>query len=94
VTKAELVEDVTEATGLKKKDVTSVVEAVFRSIAATLRKHEKVQIVGFGTFEARKRKARVGRNPQTQETIRIAPSWSLLFRPGKDLKDLVRGKGR
>lgn len=94
MTKAELIDAVTEETGLKKKDVTSAVEAMFDSLASALKKHEKVQLVGFGTFEARRRKARVGRNPRTQETIRIGPSWSLVFRPGKELKDLVSGKAR
>jgi DNA-binding protein HU-beta len=94
VTKAELIDEVTEATGLKKKDVTSVVEAVFGAMAGQLKKHEKVQIVGFGTFEARRRKARVGRDPRTQEKIPIAASWSLAFRPGKQLREMVTGKAR
>jgi DNA-binding protein HU-beta len=94
LTKAELIDAVTEETGLKKKDVACAVEAAFDAIAGALKKHEKVQLVGFGTFEARKRKARVGRNPRTQETIRIAPGWSLGFRAGKELKDLVSGKSR
>lgn len=94
VTKAELIDEATEATGLKKKDVTSVVEAVFGAMAGQLKKHEKVQIVGFGTFEARHRKARVGRDPRTQEKIPIAASWSLAFRPGKQLREMVTGKAR
>lgn len=94
VTKAELIDEVTEATGLKKKDVTNVVEAVFGAMAGQLKKHEKVQIVGFGTFEARRRKARVGRDPRTQEKIPIAASWSLAFRPGKQLREMVTGKAR
>jgi len=92
VTKAELIDEVTEATGLKKKDVTNAVEAVFSTITAQLKKHQKVQIVGFGTFEPRRRKARVGRDPRNQETIRIPASWSLGFRPGKQLKETVSGK--
>lgn len=94
MTKAELIDEVTEATGLKKKDVTNVVEAVFGAMAGQLKKHEKVQIVGFGTFEARRRKARVGRDPRTQEKIPIAASWSLAFRPGKQLREMVTGKAR
>jgi DNA-binding protein HU-beta len=92
VTKADLIDDVTQATGLKKKDVTNVVEAVFSTMAAQLKRHEKVQIVGFGTFEPRRRKARVGRDPRNQKTIRISASWSLGFRPGKQLKEMVSGK--
>ncbi len=92
MTKAELIDEVTEATGLRKKDVTSVVESLFTGMAAALRRHEKVQIVGFGTFEARPRKARIGRDPRTQEEIRIGPSWSLGFRPAKQLRTALRGR--
>jgi DNA-binding protein HU-beta len=92
VTKADLIDDVTQATGLKKKDVTNVVEAVFSTMTGQLKRHEKVQIVGFGTFEPRRRKARVGRDPRNQKTIRIPASWSLGFRPGKQLKEMVSGK--
>jgi DNA-binding protein HU-beta len=94
VTKADLIDEVANATGLTKKEVTNIVEAVFNHMAHALEKHEKVQIVGFGTFEPRRRKARVGRDPRTQEEIRIGASWSLNFRPGKQLRDLVTGKSR
>jgi DNA-binding protein HU-beta len=94
VTKADLIDEVANATGLTKKEVTNIVEAVFDQMTNALEKHEKVQIVGFGTFEPRRRKARIGRDPRTQEEIRIGPSWSLNFRPGKQLKDLLTGKGR
>lgn len=94
MTKADLIDEVADATGLTKKEVTNIVEAVFDQMTDTLRKHEKVQIVGFGTFEPRRRKARMGRDPRTQEEIRIGPSWSLNFRAGKQLKELVSGKGR
>lgn len=92
LTKAELIDQVTRQSGLKKKDVTVVVESVFGAISGRLKKHEKVQIVGFGTFEPRHRKARIGRDPRTQEAIPIGPSWSLIFRPGKQLKSMVAGK--
>lgn len=94
MTKADLIDEVANATGLTKKEVTNIVEAVFDQMTNALEKHEKVQIVGFGTFEPRRRKARIGRDPRTQEEIRIGPSWSLSFRPGKQLKDLLTGKGR
>lgn len=92
MTKADLIDEVSEATGLRKKDVTSVVEAAFAAMMGALRRHEKVQIVGFGTFEPRRRKARIGRDPRTQEMIRIGASWSLNFRPGKQLKDTITGR--
>jgi DNA-binding protein HU-beta len=92
LTKAELIAAVAERTGLKKKDLDTILDAVLAVIAATLKKHEKVQISGFGTFEARRRRARTGRNPRTQEMIRVGPSWSLGFRAGKQLKQVVSGK--
>jgi DNA-binding protein HU-beta len=94
VTKADLIDAVTEHTGLRKKDVTTVVEAAFGTMAAALTHHEKVQIVGFGSFEPRQRKARLGRDPRNQAEIKIPASWSLGFRPGKQLKQAVTGKSR
>ncbi len=93
MTKAELIDEVAERTGASKKETTWIIDAMFGAIAAKLKKHEKVQISGFGTFEPRKRKARVGRNPRTQEEIKVAASWSLGFRPGKQLRSIVSGKG-
>jgi nucleoid DNA-binding protein len=92
VTKADLIDEVTKLVEMRKKDVADVVEAVFDTMTAALKRHEKVQIVGFGTFEPRRRKARIGRDPRTQEEIRIAASWSLNFRPGKQLKEKLTGK--
>ena len=93
MTKADLIDEVSEATRIRKKDVTAVVEAVFAGMTAQLKKHQKVQIVGFGTFETRRRKARMGRDPRTQRAISISASWSLGFRAGKQLKDAVSGRG-
>lgn len=92
MTKAELIDEVTNQTGLKKKDVADVVEATFGAMAQELKKHNKVQIVGFGTFEPRRRRARVGRDPRTQKEIKIGASWSLGFRPGKQLKEMMSGR--
>lgn len=94
MTKADLIDAVTEQTELKKKDVTTLVEAVFATMAAALKAHEKVQIVGFGSFEPRQRKARVGRDPRNQKEIKIPASWSLGFKAGKQLKEAVSGKSR
>ena len=93
MTKAELIDEVTERTGIRKREVVATIDALFGAITARLRRHEKVQISGFGTFEPRRRKARVGRNPRTQEAIKVAASWSLGFRPGKQLRSVVSGKG-
>lgn len=88
--KAELVENVAKKTGLTKKDATAAVEAVFGSIQDDLKKDDKVQLIGFGTFEVRNRAARKGRNPQTGKEIEIAASKVPAFKPGKALKDAVK----
>lgn len=85
--KTELIAKVAEMTELSKKDVTSVVEAVFDSIADALQNGDKVQLVGFGNFEVRERTARKGRNPQTGEEIDIPASKVPAFKPGKALKE-------
>ena len=85
--KAELVEKVAAKTNLTNKDVTATVEALFETIQETLSKGEKVQVIGFGTFEVRERAARKGRNPQTGKEIKIAASKVPGFKAGKALKD-------
>lgn len=88
--KSELIGQVAEATGLSKKDATPVVEAVFEAISDNLAKGEKVQVIGFGTFEVRDRAARKGRNPQTGEEIEIPATKVPAFKAGKALKDAVK----
>ena len=92
MTKPELIEAVVKAAKLRKKEAAGAVDAVFDSIASTLKKGQKVQVVGFGTFEVRRRKARTGRNPRTQETIKIGPSKTPAFRAGKQLRAAVSGR--
>lgn len=87
--KAELINAVAEKAELSKKDTEAAVNAVVDVITAALKKDDKVQLVGFGSFETRKRAARVGRNPKTKETIKIAASKVPAFKPGKALKDAV-----
>jgi len=89
MTKTDLVDKIAEKTGLTKKDTGNVVNTLFETIQETLADHEKVQIIGFGTFEARKRKARKGRNPQTGETIDIPARMTPAFKAGKNLKEAV-----
>lgn len=88
--KSELINAVAESAGLSKKDATSAVEAVFETIQTALAEDEKVQIIGFGTFEVRERAARKGRNPQTGKEIDIAASKVPAFKAGKALKDAVK----
>ncbi len=89
LTKAELVRQVAERTGMTKKDTALVVNAVFETIMDALAKGEKVQIAGFGVFEVKQRAERVGRNPRTGEEIKIPPRKVPVFRVGKELKTRV-----
>ncbi|MDN6028757.1 MAG: HU family DNA-binding protein [Lactobacillus sp.] len=88
--KAELVSEIASKTTLTKKDIAATVDALFESIQDDLAKGEKVQLIGFGTFEVRHRAARKGRNPQTGAEIEIPASEVPAFKPGKALKDAVK----
>ncbi|CPR82330.1 HU family DNA-binding protein [Lactobacillus crispatus] len=88
--KSELVKDVAERADLSRKDATDAVDAVFSAITEALSKDEKVQLVGFGSFEVRSRAERKGRNPQTGEKIKIPATLIPAFRPGKTLKDAIK----
>ena len=87
--KAELVAAIVEQTGLKKADAEKGLAAFQDVVKAELAKGGKVQLVGFGTFEARKRAERTGRNPQTGAAIKIAAKVSPVFVPGKKFKEEV-----
>ena len=87
--KAELIAAVAEKTGMSKKDTEAVIAATFEAVTETLSKGDKVQLVGFGSFEVKKRAARLGRNPKTKETIKIEASKAPVFKAGKALKDAV-----
>lgn len=88
--KAELVAAVAEKADMSKKDAEKAVSSVFAVIEEALAKDEKVQLVGFGTFEVKNRAERTGRNPQTKETITIPASRVPGFKAGKALKDAVQ----
>ncbi len=87
--KTELVSAVAEKTGLTKKDSEKAVGALFEVVTETLSTGERVQVVGFGTFEVRDRAARKGRNPQTGEVIDIAAAKVPAFKAGKALREAV-----
>jgi len=89
VNKTELISSVAEKSELTKKDAEKAVNAIFASVEEALAKGEKVQLVGFGTFEVRERKARTGRNPQTGEEIQIPAAKVPAFKAGKALKEAV-----
>ncbi len=87
--KTELIAAVAERAEMSKKDAETAVTATIDVIAESLRKGEKVQLVGFGSFEVKTRAARTGRNPQTKEEIPIPASKAPVFKVGKALKDAV-----
>ncbi len=87
--KVELTAAVAEKTGLTKKDADKAVAAVLEAVVEALSGGDKVQLVGFGTFEVRERSARTGLNPRTKETIQIPASKQPVFKAGKAFKDAV-----
>ena len=87
--KAELISAVAEKAELSKKDTEAVISAMLDTIAASLKDGDKVQLVGFGSFEVKKRAERIGRNPKTKESIKIPASQVPVFKAGKALKDTV-----
>ena len=95
--KAELVDQVVQKTGLPLRDVRTIVDAIFDPdpnlglIAAELKNGSKVAISGFGTFEARERKERTGRNPHTGEAVNIPATRAPAFKAGTPLKESLRG---
>ena len=89
VNKTELVANVAETAGLTKKDAEKAVNALFTTVQQALIEGDKIQIIGFGTFEVKERAARTGRNPRTGEDIQIPASKNPVFKAGKALKDAV-----
>lgn len=89
MTKTDLINIVAEKSALSKKDAEKAVSAVLEGITEALTRDEKVQLVGFGTFEVRDRAARQGKNPATHEPIDIPASRVPAFKAGKALKDAV-----
>lgn len=87
--KAELIANVAESAGLSKKDAEKAINAFVANVEGALKKGDKVQLVGFGTFEVRARAARKGRNPQTNKEITIPASKVPAFKVGKALKDAI-----
>ena len=87
--KTELVAAIAEQAEISKKDAEKALKAFTDVVAEELKKGEKIQLVGFGTFEVSERAAREGRNPQTGETMTIAASKAPKFKAGKALKDMI-----
>ena len=88
--KVELVTKMAEKSNLTKKEAALALDAFIESVEEALENREKVQLIGFGTFETRERAAREGRNPRTKETITIPASTVPVFKAGKEFKDRVK----
>lgn len=87
--KAELITVMSEKANLTKKDAEAALKAFIEAVEESLEKKEKVQLIGFGTFETRERAERMGRNPQTKEEITIPASIAPVFKAGKEFKERV-----
>lgn len=91
MTKADLIDDVSRAVEMSRKDSEVIVETIFESIVKSLRTGDKIEIRGFGSFRTRQRKARIGRNPKTGARVDVPAKKIPFFKPSKELKDLVNG---
>lgn len=89
MTKADLIEDVAQATELSRKDSEVIVDTIFEGIVKSLRTGDKIEIRGFGSFRTRHRNSRVGRNPKTGARVDVPAKDIPYFKPSKELKDLV-----
>ncbi len=92
--KSELVSALAKKIDISKKDAESAVSAFVDVISETMAKGEKIQVIGFGTFEVKERPERIARNPRTGEEIKIAASKAPVFKAGKALKDTVNTKAK
>ena len=89
LTKADLIEEVINVTGVQRKEGETIVETIFESIIESLQKGDKIEIRGFGSFRTRQRRGRVGRNPKTGAKVEVPPKKIPFFKPSKELKDFV-----
>lgn len=89
MTKAALVEEVSRAAQLPRKEAEKVVDTVFASIIESLRSGQKVELRGFGSFRLRHRRSRKGRNPRTGDAVEVPPKTVPYFKPGKELRALI-----
>ena len=91
VTKADLVEEVVRVTELGRKESEAIVETIFESIIGALQGGDHIEIRGFGSFRARQRRGRTGRNPKTGAKVEVPPKRIPFFKPSKELKNHVNG---
>ncbi len=88
--KAELIEKIANEVGITKAQTERMLDATIDLVKKTVKKGDEVKLVGFGTFTKAKRKARMGRNPQTGKAIKIPACWFPKFRPGAEFKAIIR----
>jgi integration host factor subunit beta len=93
MTKAELVEEVTQLGDLTRRDGEVIVDTIFDSVIHALKTGDKIEIRGFGSFRIRQRKPRIGRNPKTGAKVEVPAKRVPYFKPSKELRDLVNPKG-
>ena len=91
MTKADLVEAVIRVSDLSKKQAEIIVNTVFAEIVEALRRDDKIELRGFGSFRVRRRRSRQGRNPKTGDRVDVPSKRIPYFKPGKELKDLING---
>ena len=89
MTKADLIDEVSRAVEMSRKDSEVIVETIFESIVKALRTSDKIEIRGFGSFRTRERRSRVGRNPKTGARVDVPPKRIPYLKPSKELKDLI-----
>lgn len=89
MTKAELVEGIVTRSDLSRREAEVIVQTVLDSIIEALRRGEKVELRGFGSFRVRERAPRIGRNPKTGETVQVPAKRVPYFKPGKELRELI-----
>ena len=94
MTKADLIDEVSHAVEMTRKDSQLIVETIFESMVGALRASDKIEIRGFGSFRTRQRKSRVGRNPKTGARVEVPLKKITYFKPTKNLKDLINGSAR
>lgn len=92
MTKADLVEQIAEATGLTKKDTAVVVDGFLEAVKQALAREQNIEIRGFGSFKVKRRKARKARNPRTGDAVQVPGRLVPTFKPSKELKELVTAR--
>lgn len=91
MTKADLIEEVSRVVEVTRKESEVIVETIFDSVVSSLKRGDKVEVRGFGSFRTRERKGRIGRNPKSGETVQVPPKTIPYFKPSKELRDIVNG---